>query len=195
MKNFVTMIMYQSLTQWLKRIASTVTSGNYEVFMASKNTTKYLSNKQEKQVAKDIGGKTVIASGSLWGMKGDCRSDKYLIECKTTQKKSYRLTTETWEKINYEAIRDGLRTPIMCIEVNGISKAVVNVRHFNSIPEFNVLIENLPVTDCDKATSFLVRENDQIIRINTKLNKYSYTFKPNTLCVLDWDDFLEVIGE
>ena len=81
--------------------------------MASKNTTKYLSNKQEKQVAKDIGGKTVIASGSLWGMKGDCRSDKYLIECKTTQKKSYRLTTETWEKINYEAIRDGLRTPVL----------------------------------------------------------------------------------
>lgn len=163
--------------------------------MASKNTTKYLSNKQEKRVAKDIGGKTVIASGSLWGMKADARTDKILLECKTTRKDFYRLTTNIWEKINSEAINDGLRLPAMCIEVAGIMKAVVNRNHFSDSPHFQSVLYPLPVTDCKDSKSFLVTKKDQIMKINTKLNPQSLTIKPVYLCVIDWDDFLEVIGE
>ncbi len=163
--------------------------------MASKNTTKYLSNKQEKQVAKDIGGKTVIASGSLWGMKGDSRSDTILVECKTTKRDSYRLTTDTWEKINSEAINDGLRLPVMCIEIAGVMKAVVRRNHFSDNPHFQSVLYSLPIVDSKDSKSFLVTKNNLIIKINTKLNPHSETLKLTYLCVIDWEDFLEVIGE
>ena len=45
--------------------------------MAKKGTTKYFSNKQEKDVAKQIGGKTVIASGALWHASSDVRNKQY----------------------------------------------------------------------------------------------------------------------
>ena len=64
--------------------------------MARKGTTKYKSNKQEKDVAKILGGKTVMASGSLWQAKGDVRTSKYLVECKTR--------------------KDGLRSPLLVFD-------------------------------------------------------------------------------
>lgn len=163
--------------------------------MASKNTTKYLSNKQEKQVAKDIGGKTVIASGSLWGMKSDARSDKYLIECKTTQKESYRLTASTWEKVTHEAINDGLRVPVMCIEVAGVKKAVFSYYMLMDSALFKDLTDPLDFKECKHLKSFLVDKNNQIVKITTKINPQSSTTKTSSLCVIDWEDFLEVIGE
>lgn len=86
--------------------------------MAKKGTTKYKSDLQEKQVSKDVEGVTVIASGALWGSKGDVRTDTMLIECKTTEKLEYRLTLKVWDKIRREAIKDGLRTPVMCVELD-----------------------------------------------------------------------------
>lgn len=87
--------------------------------LANKGTTKYLSNKQEKSVATDFSGKVVIASGALWGSKGDVITDLFLIECKTTGKPSYSLNCEkTWMKIHREASIQGL-LPLMVISANG----------------------------------------------------------------------------
>ena len=83
-----------------------------------KTNTKTLSNKQEKQVALDLKGKTTIASGALDIQKADVRTDDWLIECKTTAKSYYPLKVSTWLKIQKEALKDGLRTPLMCIELN-----------------------------------------------------------------------------
>lgn len=94
--------------------------------MANKNSTKYASDRQEKRVAKEISGKQVVASGSKWGSKGDVRDDLYLIECKTTRNKFYTLNINTWIKIQREAIKDGLRTPIMCVDLeNGKTKLAI----------------------------------------------------------------------
>ena len=68
--------------------------------MAKKGTTRYRSNKQEREVAKIFGGKQVIASGSLWFADSDVRSDKYLIECKTTEKDYYTLTAKVLSLIH-----------------------------------------------------------------------------------------------
>lgn len=94
-------------------------------------TTKKKSQLQEKRVAKQFNGKTVVASGSIWSNKGDVRSDKFLIECKTTDTKHYSLSAKTWEKIEREAIRDGMRTPLMCIEVQGKSCIVFKPKDFD----------------------------------------------------------------
>ena len=75
------------------------------------------SRKQEQKTAKEINGRATPASGSRWHSKGDIRSDKFLIECKTTTKDSYRLTAKTWEKIAKEALRDGIREPTMRIDL------------------------------------------------------------------------------
>jgi len=44
-----------------------------------------------------------IASGALWFDKGDLKTDNYLIECKYTDKKSYRIKQKTIFKIWNEA--------------------------------------------------------------------------------------------
>ena len=68
-------------------------------------TVKRRSQKQEKSVAKDFNARMTVASGALWGMKGDVRNDKFLIECKTTEKGYYSVTNKVWEKIEDEEKR------------------------------------------------------------------------------------------
>lgn len=88
-------------------------------------TLKRRSQKQEKSVAKDFNAKVTVASGALWGMKADVRSDDYLIECKTTEKDYYSLTAKTWEKIESEAIRDHMRIPLMAIDLEDQDRIIV----------------------------------------------------------------------
>ena len=93
--------------------------------MAKKGTTKYKSNLQEKSVAKQFGGKQVIASGALWFAHSDVRNDNFLIECKTTEKDYYSLTSKVWEKIVGEAIRDHMRIPLMAIDLEDRDRVIV----------------------------------------------------------------------
>ena len=44
-----------------------------------------------------------INSGALWFDKGDLKTKDYLIECKNTNKKSFRISTEILEKLWEEA--------------------------------------------------------------------------------------------
>ena len=88
-------------------------------------TVKRRSQKQEKSVAKDFNAKVTVASGARWGMKADVRNDKFLIECKTTEKDYYSLTAKVWEKIEQEAIRDHLRIPLMVIDLEDRDRVVV----------------------------------------------------------------------
>ena len=116
--------------------------------MAKKGTTKFESNLQERNIAKDIGGRPVIASGALWGSKGDVRNDICLVEAKTTKKSQYRLTLKTWEKIRKEAISDGLRIPVFVVDLESSKYqiAVVDNSFFpnNSFYKDLVRVEVLP---------------------------------------------------
>lgn len=88
-------------------------------------TVKRRSQKQEKSVAKDMGAKIVVASGAMWSAKGDVRSDKFLIECKTTEKDFYSITTKVWEKISLEADKDGMRIPLLFVDLRDKDRFVV----------------------------------------------------------------------
>ena len=100
-------------------------------------TVKRRSQKQEKSVAKDFNARVTVASGALWGMKADVRNDKFLIECKTTEKDYYSLTAKVWEKIEEEAIRDRWRIPLMIIDLEDKDRLVVfNTKYFETqVPE------------------------------------------------------------
>ena len=102
--------------------------------MAKKGTTKYFSNKQEKDVAKQIGGKTVIASGALWHASSDVRNKQYLVECKTTEKSFYTITSKAWEKICKEAVNDGFRDPLLVVDLHNNHKERYVCFPFNLLP-------------------------------------------------------------
>ena len=71
----------------------------------NKNSTRYFSNKQEKAVAKAIGGKKAANSGATMFSKGDCYNDAWLIECKTktTPSDSISIKRDWLEKNEEEA--------------------------------------------------------------------------------------------
>lgn len=142
------------------------------------------SKNQESRVAKEVSGKVTPASGALWGSKGDVRNDLFLIECKTTKKDFYSLTFTVWNKIYVEAIKDGLRIPVMCIDLNNGSKrfAVLCTKDLDP-----VITDKLPKPDCLKGnikSSFRLTGVDRRLITNNK--------KTYDLSVIDWDDFLEV---
>lgn len=54
----------------------------------AKKPTRYYSDKQEKQVAKSVGGKQTANSGATMWQKGDILTTNMLLECKTKTTKS-----------------------------------------------------------------------------------------------------------
>ena len=67
--------------------------------------TRFYSSRQEKKVAKAVGGKQVANSGATAFAKGDVATDNILIECKTCteNKKSFSIKKEWLEKNKEEA--------------------------------------------------------------------------------------------
>lgn len=73
------------------------------------------SQRQERGLAKELGGSVNAGSGNGWVRKGDVRSDKELWELKITSAKSYSLKHAELDKLNNQALMDG-RIPIFLIE-------------------------------------------------------------------------------
>lgn len=72
--------------------------------------TRFYSNKQEKAVAKALGGRQVANSGATPFYKGDVTADDFLIECKTTtctHKASFSIKEEWLKKNRAEAFAMG----------------------------------------------------------------------------------------
>lgn len=88
---------------------------------------KRKSQKQESKTARDFGGRILPGSGAIEGMKGDARTSihsdgvfndrDYLIENKFTESDGYVLNERTWNKIKQEALRDGMRIPLMQVDI------------------------------------------------------------------------------
>lgn len=104
------------------------------------------SQKQEKRIAKDVGGARVAGSGSKWYAKGDVRSDGFLVEAKTTGNKSFPVTQKVLEKISLEAVKTG-RIPVLAVEFTGGEKREQFA--LLSWSDFLYLMENLKNGDQD----------------------------------------------
>lgn len=163
---------------------------------------KKKSKKQESKVAKEIGGKVTIASGALYFQKADIRSEEFLIEAKTTEKSFYSLNIQIWNKIEKEALRDNLRTPLMHIQTNDGKQQFV-VMSYNTflaleLDNLNYVGQgNEPILTSNK--SFRIRE-DILPKIKDLDLSNSEIFYPRQdvkfvdhnkhLVILDWEDFL-----
>jgi hypothetical protein len=73
------------------------------------------SIKQEKSLARQLGGRLTPASGAGF-RKGDISLPEQLIESKATEKDRYTLRRSELEKIEVEAIKEG-KTPVFIVEI------------------------------------------------------------------------------
>ena len=151
---------------------------------------KKKSQLQEKSVAKDLNAHTVVASGALWGSKGDVRHDNLLVECKTTDKPYYSLTLTVWEKIEKEAIKDGLRLPVMCIDIKGGKEryAVFLSKHFRHYKSYSEINDGEDTCWTDKK-SFRVYEPKRVLMVSVQ----SKSGETPCFTVTPWEDFLYMI--
>lgn len=92
------------------------------------------SNRQEKQVAADVGGFTVAGSGNGWAVKNDVRNDKWSIECKTTTKQQFTLTHKALTTAEIHALLDN-REMAFVIEMVGRQWAVVSYENFLTLAQ------------------------------------------------------------
>ena len=67
--------------------------------------TRFYSSRQEKKVAKALGGNRVVNSGATLFRKGDVQTAEFLLECKTCTepRKSFTLKKEWFDKNKEEA--------------------------------------------------------------------------------------------
>jgi hypothetical protein len=88
---------------------------------------------RKKQIkdAKDFNGKETPRSGGIWSFAGDVKTSQFLIESKTTDKKSYSLKESTWKKIEHEALKSS-RIPMMSISLTdyGIDVVILDKNDF-----------------------------------------------------------------
>ena len=80
--------------------------------------TRFYSSRQEKQVAKTVGGKKVANSGATTFYKGDVTTDNILFECKTCTKeqKTFTIKREWIDKNREEAFAMGKSYSVLVID-------------------------------------------------------------------------------
>lgn len=81
-------------------------------------------------MAKVLKGKTTPASGSIRGFKGDVFTDKYLVECKYTDKKQFTLKLDVLEKIEMEALLKN-KIPLLAVEIKGKNYIIMKEEDFD----------------------------------------------------------------
>lgn len=162
--------------------------------------TKVASKKQEKRIAKELNAKVTIASGALDFQKADVRNDRYLVEAKTTEKLYYPLSLSTWKKIEEQALKDGLRVPVMCIDLEDGKNSLAILHHhdfdflrqsYSGSFKFIATIPSLQANKSTRITCSMV----ELISINElrlpTINYQRLIFSDKTeLIILDWNDFL-----
>ena len=103
---------------------------------AIRRPTRFYSSKQEKQVAKAIGGKQTANSGATTFSKGDVRTDDFLIECKTCVKpqKSFTVQKEWFDKNKEEAFAMGKPYSAAVFDFgDGEQHYIINERLFKTL--------------------------------------------------------------
>lgn len=101
--------------------------------------TRFYSDKQEKKVAKAVGGKQTANSGATPFVKGDVLADDFLIECKTVTSARHQITVkQDWiDKNREEAFQMGKHHSAVAIqfEPDGENHYIISERDFKYLME------------------------------------------------------------
>lgn len=80
---------------------------------------------QERDVAAQLGGRTTAGSGNTLAHGNDVITKRLSVECKTTSAGSYRLSLDTLQAAERNALLDG-REMVLLVEIHGRTYAVVS---------------------------------------------------------------------
>ena len=182
---------------------------SYQEQVAQKYRKK-ASQKQEKTLAKKMGGKVTPGSGAFGFHKGDVKNENYLAEAKFTDTAEYRLTLRTWNKIKNEAYSVD-KTPIMEIILDQDSDPVklVIISPIDMYDNFNLDDEkfvdkffSLPLlVDKEDAKSILLKKAQIIAHIDDvsynyagKLPVFLIQINKTILIGLETDNFIRMVN-
>jgi hypothetical protein len=87
--------------------------------------------KKEEDDAESFEGRITPKSGGYWSFPGDVKTDRFLIDSKTTNKKSYSIKSTTWKKIEHEALKSRKIPLISILLINeGIELIAIDKNDF-----------------------------------------------------------------
>lgn len=101
--------------------------------------TRFYSNRQEKKVAKAVGGKQTANSGATLFQKGDVATADFLIEAKTVTKEqqTFTLKKEWFTKNKEEAFAMGKPYSALVFDFgDGEQHYVINQKLFSMLVEY-----------------------------------------------------------
>lgn len=109
--------------------------------LLNRSTVKRIdsSRKQERRLAKDLGGKVQPGSGNQWHSKGDVKvkrksGDRWLIEAKHTEKKQFTLKEQVLKENILHATMEGAKSVVQ-VEFGNNRYAIVEWHHFQDLLE------------------------------------------------------------
>lgn len=124
---------------WDKHAGVIFEDGRYEEAIKEAEqvlTNRERSDKQEKRISEDLGGKRQPASGSRWGYKRDVITPRFLVEAKTTKASKISVSFKDLEFIRRQAYATG-RVPVYLVSLMDTSEVAI-------LPDQDVGEEDLP---------------------------------------------------
>lgn len=109
--------------------------------------TKYYSDKQEKIVAKSLGGYQIGGSGAAPTAPGDVKTYEWLVECKTHTKPDQNIyfDANVWTKICNEATAT-FRKPVLVVDDGSQKESKMwCLCKASDLNKSNLLVVNFPV--------------------------------------------------
>lgn len=100
--------------------------------------TRWYSDKQEKSIVKEIGGRQTSNSGATPWQKGDVLTKQFLIEAKTctVEKQSFSVPKRWLEKMQEEAFAMGKQYAALAFDYgDGINHYVIDEKLFKHLVE------------------------------------------------------------
>ena len=107
-------------------------------------STRFYSNKQEKSIVKNVGGKQTPNSGATSFIKGDILTDRFLIEAKTVteERQTFSIQRKWLEKMQEEAFAMGKSYSALAFNYgDGVNHYVISEKLFK------ILLETLEKED------------------------------------------------
>jgi hypothetical protein len=92
------------------------------------------SQRQERDWADDMDGRTTPGSGNTWARKNDVRSERWSLELKTTAKKQFTLRDDILRTAERNALLDG-REFAFGVEIAGRTWVLMNVDDWHRMRE------------------------------------------------------------
>ena len=149
---------------------------------------KKRSQKREKKIAKDIGGRTTPGSGSLWYQKSDAYSEHLRIEDKFTDADSFRIQYSILNKIEKEAFTTD-KIPVLSLGFTQSKENYAIIRKLDCIKVYD-----LPVFSTGNKSYLLKNDCMRTLYLKSKgimLFEIMFNFYNKSYYVMTWKDLVE----